>query len=294
MSGEDSRHRQTIIAAMAAAGAYRLLAPSDAGFGTIGFHRGLRAGSSLEYKDFREYQVGDDVRSIDWAAYARTDKLTIKTYHEEVVPHLDLVIDGSRSMDLAGTDKATATLFLAAFFATAAANAGFHYRGWHCGERTLAIENGSDQPLNWKLPGFTGTKSPQQVLAADPPDFVKQGMRLFLSDLLWPGDPKTFLTRFGERASAVLVVQILARDDQQPPERGRYRLVDAETRAVREILMDHGARARYASTLQRHQQAWSAAARETGAGIVCLEAETLLAAPRFDAAPFARFLRPVA
>ena len=286
-------YRDTIVNAIAAAMGYRLLAPRDASQGLVGLQRGTRAGSSLEYKDFREYQVGDDLRNIDWAAYARTDKLTVKTYHEEVIPYLDLLLDGSRSMDLAGTKKAAATVFLAAFFATAAANAGFRYHGWLTTDRTTPIENGNDQPLNWREPYFTHTTSPQQALAADPPRFKRQGMRIFISDLLWLGDPRSFLVRLAENASAVLVVQLLAQADNLPPERGRYQLVDAETGEVVEILMDQKARDCYLQARDRHHLAWAAAARETGAALVTLEAESLLNEPRFDDGLFAGFLQPV-
>src|SRR5579864_8079240 len=70
--------------------------------GRAGLHQGGRAGSSLEFKEHRDYQAGDDLRHIDWNAYARSDQLAVKVFHEEVNPHLDLVVDGSRSMALEG------------------------------------------------------------------------------------------------------------------------------------------------------------------------------------------------
>ena len=74
--------------------------------GLLGGTLSQRAGSSLEFRDHRAYEPGDDLRHIDWNAYARTDQLTIKLFREEVTPHLDVVIDTSRSMDLEGTRRA--------------------------------------------------------------------------------------------------------------------------------------------------------------------------------------------
>ena len=37
-------------------------------------------GESMEFMDHREYQPGDDLRRLDWAAYARSDKMIVKLY----------------------------------------------------------------------------------------------------------------------------------------------------------------------------------------------------------------------
>src|SRR5262249_19380726 len=98
---------------------YALGIPRNAPVGMVGSTLGQRSGSSLEFKDHRGYEPGDDLRHIDWNAYARSDQLTVKLFREEVTPHLDIVVDGSRSMALEGTPKAGACVALAAFFATA-------------------------------------------------------------------------------------------------------------------------------------------------------------------------------
>src|SRR5207248_6965504 len=109
---------------------YALGLPRQAPVGVAGTSLAQRAGSSLEFKDYREYQPGDDLRHIDWNAYGRTDQLFVKLYREEVTPHADVILDCSRSMALEGTAKPGAALGLAALFATAAANAGFSHAAW--------------------------------------------------------------------------------------------------------------------------------------------------------------------
>src|SRR6267142_4925808 len=97
---------------------YALQIPQVAASGLTGSRAGRRSGSSIDFQDYREYQPGDDLRFIDWGIYARTDRLTVKLYREEVIPHLDLILDGSRSMNLADTAKANAVARLAAVLAT--------------------------------------------------------------------------------------------------------------------------------------------------------------------------------
>ena len=86
----------------------RLAVPRDPARGHAGFASGVNAGSSLDFKDYREYQPGDDLRHIDWHVYGRTDKLTVKLFREEVTPHADIVLDGSVSMRLEDSAKAEA------------------------------------------------------------------------------------------------------------------------------------------------------------------------------------------
>jgi len=99
---------------------YALQIPQVAASGTVGSRLGRRAGSSIDFQDYREYQPGDDLRFIDWGIYARSDRLSIKLFREEVTPHLDLVLDGSRSMSMEGKPAASAKI--AGLLATAASN----------------------------------------------------------------------------------------------------------------------------------------------------------------------------
>src|SRR6185295_2586539 len=120
---------------------YALQIPQVAASGRVGSRLGRRAGSSIDFQDYREYQPGDDLRFIDWGIYARTDRLSIKLFREEVTPHLDLVIDGSRSMNLEDSAKGVATGKLAGLLATAAANAQCTRAVWLSGEGFQRIAN---------------------------------------------------------------------------------------------------------------------------------------------------------
>src|SRR5262252_5809480 len=82
---------------------FRLSMPRTPLGGRVGERLGSGTGSSLEFQDYRPYAPGDDLRHVDWAAYARSDVLTVRLYREEVAPRLDLVLDVSRSM--AVTDR---------------------------------------------------------------------------------------------------------------------------------------------------------------------------------------------
>jgi len=63
----------------------------------IGDSRSALKGTGFEFDQIREYQVGDDVRSIDWNASARMNSLLMKQYIEERSRTVFLVIDVSKS-----------------------------------------------------------------------------------------------------------------------------------------------------------------------------------------------------
>ena len=63
-----------------------------------GLHKSPFHGFSVEFAEHRLYNVGDNVKNIDWKLYARTDKLFSKRYEEETNLRCQFVIDVSSSM----------------------------------------------------------------------------------------------------------------------------------------------------------------------------------------------------
>ena len=274
MSTEDQQ--RFFVAGEQAGSRYALAAPRRVPMGSGGVHLSNRAGSSLEFRDHREYQSGDDLRLIDWSAYGRTDKLIVKLYREEVTPHLDIVIDGSRSMTLENSAKLEAVLGLGAVFATAASNAGFSHCAWLAGDVCLRIEGGTDRPSAWPPLAFDYGGAVDESFARHRPAWRRHGMRVLISDLLWLGNPLLTLQNLSRDAAAVFVVQVLAADDAVPQTRGNQRLVDSENGQIRELFIDAAALANYKAALERHQQNWRTACRQVGGAMVSLIAEELV------------------
>src|ERR671918_3027813 len=66
--------------------------------GHTGSYSSPRRGTSLEFADYRKYSPGDDRRYLDWGIYARSDRLYIKVFREEVDLFAYVFIDASASM----------------------------------------------------------------------------------------------------------------------------------------------------------------------------------------------------
>lgn len=67
-----------------------------------GLHRSPLHGVSVEFADHREYAPGDDLKRLDWRAYARSNRYFIKRYEEESNLRCTILLDASASMRYGG------------------------------------------------------------------------------------------------------------------------------------------------------------------------------------------------
>ncbi len=268
-------YRQYLRAGSARGAGYALALRHGKFEGGSGFRLGNRCGNSLEFMEHRDYMPGDDLRRLDWNVYARTERLTVKLYREEINPRLDLIIDGSASMALPGSAKAEAALGLAGLLATAAANAGYVTRSWLCREQVEPVANGGGDAGRWENVDFTAAVSPAEAISSFPGGFQHHGVRIVISDLLWDGIPAHFLGKAGAGAAGLILIQPLAETDFNPAVGGNVRLTDSETGLSEELYVDATAVERYRTALARHQQNWTAACRERGVMLVTLTAEAM-------------------
>src|SRR6476619_6339088 len=74
-----------------------------------GERRSPKRGQSVEFADYRTYTHGDDLRRVDWNAYARMERLFIKLFQEEEDLTVHLLLDASKSMDWGDPQDITLT-----------------------------------------------------------------------------------------------------------------------------------------------------------------------------------------
>ncbi len=269
------RLRQSLVDGARLGQRYALPVPQHALAGAAGERLARSTGSSVDFQDYREYQPGDDTRTIDWSVYGRTDKLTVKLYRDEVTPHLDLLVDASRSMSLDATSKAAGLWKLASIFATAADNSRCTHAVWLAGDGFRRLPNDTLPPPAWEIPDFDSARHLDDAFAILPPKCRRLGLRVLISDLLWPGDPLATLRRIANGAAEVFVIQLLARTDAEPPPPGNLRLEDSESGQVFDLYLDASGQQQYRDALVRHQESWRDACRQTGARFATVVAEQL-------------------
>ena len=82
-----------------------LLMRSPVRGGLKGGRRSVKRGQSVEFADYRDYTLGDDLRQLDWNVYARLEKLFVKLFIEEEDVTVTSSLDASASMASGPPDK---------------------------------------------------------------------------------------------------------------------------------------------------------------------------------------------
>jgi uncharacterized protein (DUF58 family) len=67
----------------------------------VGLHRSPYKGFSVEFAEYRQYLPGDDLSTLDWKVYARSDRHYVKKFEEETNLECHVLLDVSASMGIA-------------------------------------------------------------------------------------------------------------------------------------------------------------------------------------------------
>jgi uncharacterized protein (DUF58 family) len=156
-----------------------------------GKHRSPYTGPAVEFADHRAYMPGDDLRSVDWKAFARSDHLLIRRYREERDLPLVLVLDTSASMAYGEPSKHAWTSLAAATLALLAIDQGDRVR--------LVSGAANIDRLTQEYSGAPGANALMSVLGA----LAWTGR----SDL--PALLRALLSRLHRRALVVVVSDLL-------------------------------------------------------------------------------------
>jgi uncharacterized protein (DUF58 family) len=245
--------------AVRAAAAFRLAMPRTPIGGRVGERLGAGTGSSLEFQDYRPYVPGDDLRHVDWAAYARSEMLAVRLYREEVAPRIDLVLDISRSMSVT-EQKLRAYGELSGLLACACASTVADSR---------IITASAVQPHPLHIPEdierVLKCEATLSALEETHLPFRRRSLRVVVSDFLFPHDADVLVSRLARDSAFLAIVQLTLRDEAEPTVEGGRRLIDVEGRGELDLVIDETAIHDYRARFSRLRLGLSTAARRTGA-----------------------------
>lgn len=212
--------------------------------GQSGQYKSGKKGSSIEFSDVREYLPGDDIRRIDWNAYARSEKLFVKLFMDEREAHYHILLDTSRSMKIP-EEKSIKALRIAGMLAWLALNSGDRV------DLTLLRETNSLTTKAYAVypflkelaqTEFQGSFRLEQAIR--PLSFHGRGTTFVISDFLYPWiqedtgrqqDIKSLLCLLQNQKQSVVLIQISSREEENPEllfsETGEhlFTLIDSET-----------------------------------------------------------------
>ena len=225
---------------------FRLALRHDVRSGPAGERLGQGTGASLEFQDRRTYEPGDDVRHVDWRALARTDQLFVRQYREEILPTVELLVDGSRSMAI-DEGKAQLAVDLAAVLASAARAEHSRVIVWRLEDRPLRSEASS---LVERGLDFESRRPLADALRETAPLLAAGSLRVLLSDFLSPHRPEDLVRSVARAAGGLALLQVLSPSDVEPPAGAALQLTDAETEEALDLLIEEHVRERYLERLR--------------------------------------------
>jgi hypothetical protein len=124
---------------------------------------------------------------------------------------------------------------------------------------------------------FTAIGTLTDLLAASAVPLKPQAVRIVISDFLFPHDPGALIRRLATGASALWIIQLLTAWEADPSEMGGRRLVDIESGADTDMLINRQAIAGYRHRLGRLQQELTRNCRRVHAPFVTAIADRGLA-----------------
>ncbi len=222
-----------------------LLMRSPVRGGLKGGRRSVKRGQSVEFADYREYTLGDDLRQLDWNVYARLERLFVKLFVEEEDVTVTLLIDASASMATGSPSKLV-------FAKRAAAALGYiglasedriavsALSGRMARRRAALRGSGRVFRLLADLSAIEPATGPTDLVAAARHAAAQlhgRGVIVLLSDLLDPGADRV-IRELAATGSELIILHVLSPDELDPPLEGDLRLVDTETDERVDITAD--------------------------------------------------------
>ncbi len=279
--------------ALAAAARLRLPLRSRVWRGQAGEFTGGGTGSSMDFQDHRAYSPGDDPRHINWQAFARTGSYTMKLFREEVRPVVDLILDASESMffDEKKASRSAELFYLIAESARAAgASLAVHAVR---GNASLRLDPDTLRGHKWLETSRTLPASD----AATAPDIANlplrsNAIRVFLSDLLFPGDPEPLLRHLSQRHGSLVMLVPFLETEARPGWSGNCEFVDAERNTRHPHRIEPAILRRYETAYVNHFALWKQHSRRHQTAFARIPAEEDLATVLFREAVPAGALEP--
>ena len=194
-------------------------------------------GQTVEFADYREYMLGDDIRRIDWNLFSRFEKFFIKMFTDERQMHTQVFIDCSASMGKDDPEKSAYAIGVAA---------ALGYLSVHNMDKVsykLMMGDKAEDPFGTivgkraffnaisRLDNqvFDGDTDIKKAVINTPNPGNNDGLTVIISDFFTESDWKGAIDYLCYKKRQVLLVQILTPDEVNPYYTGRVNLIDAES-----------------------------------------------------------------
>ena len=194
-------------------------------------------GQTVEFADYREYALGDDIRRIDWNLYSRFEKFFLKLFTDERQMHTQVFIDCSASMGKDNPQKAAFTVGIAA---------ALGYLSVHNMDKVsykLIKGDKADDPFGTivgKRAFFNAMSGLENLTFEGESDIASavvgcentgnnDGITLIFSDFFTDSDWRRAVDYLTYKKRQILLVQVMSPEEADPLYAGRVSLIDSES-----------------------------------------------------------------
>ena len=194
-------------------------------------------GQTVEFADYREYMLGDDIRRIDWNLYSRFEKYFIKLFTDERQMHVQIYIDCSGSMGKVNPGKGAYAIAAAAAMGYLAIHnmdkVSYHLIRGDKAENPFGTIVG--KPAFFRAMKtldrieFDGEAEISKAIISNPHTGTGDGLTVIISDFFSNDDWKKGVDYLVYKKKQILLMQVYSPDELDPTYTDRINLIDAES-----------------------------------------------------------------
>ena len=235
-----------------------------------GEQKSPRSGQGMIFKDHKQYVPGDDIRKIDWKAYARTKDFFIKRFEEEKNVTVHIILDRSSSMDYGENNKYeyAAKIGLATAYMASKTNDRFRFSVFSetLTDLTAARKNGNLPSLVKSLNGIRKTPESkvERCLTQYSSRIENKSIVIILSDFLTDTEEIESALESLQHTEAILV-NVLDETELNPDIEGDAILKDPESSSKLRTYLSPRTKNKYKERLDEHTAAIEESAMKNGA-----------------------------
>ncbi len=214
-------------------------------------------GHGMIFEDHKKYVPGDDIRKVDWKAYARTDELFIKRFEEEKSVTVHILVDRSSSMDYGEENKYDYASKLGLAMAYMVSNTNDRFRLSVFSETITDI---SSARRNANLGDLVDTlnelrKTPESKVERCITEYSNRienkSIVIIISDFLTDtGEIESALKRL--KGSETILVNVLDEEEMDPEMKGDKILKDPESSSKLRTFLSKRTKKKYKNQLKQH------------------------------------------
>jgi uncharacterized protein (DUF58 family) len=227
-------------------------------------------GHGMIFEDHKKYVPGDDIRRMDWKAYARTEEHFIKRFEEEKSVTLHILVDRSSSMDYGEFNKYDYAGKIGLALAHMATNTNDRYRFSVFSETVTDVSSARRDPNLGGLVDILNElpKTPESLIGRCLSEYggriKNRSIVVVISDFLMDLEQiREGVSRL--QATDAVLVHVLDVNEVDPNFTGDFILQDAESDAELRTYVSGKMRQEYQQNLREHMDAIQDIAYENGA-----------------------------